>query len=80
MKKNKAVIKKKSVCKGCKYNVKHCTLTVFRNTCDYLAQTGHSRIVVERENGGVKANSCICYEAGRHQDHGKQPINIKKVR
>lgn len=77
-KKKKAVIKKKSVCKGCKYNVKHCTLTVFRNTCDYLAQTGHSRIVVERENGGVKADSCICYEAGRYQDHGKQPMHIKK--
>ena len=78
MKKKKAVIKKQSVCKGCKYYIKNCTLAVFRNTCDYLSQTGHSRIVVEMENGGVKADSCICYEAGRYRDRCKQPMHIKK--
>jgi hypothetical protein len=73
-------MKNKSVCKGCKYYIVDCYPPIFKNSCDYLHQTGKSRIVVEMENGGVKANSCVCYEAGRYKRHGKQSLNIKKVR
>ena len=78
--KKKAIIKKKSVCKGCKYKINKCQYSVFNDTCDYLSQTGHSRIVVEMEHGGVKEDSCVCYEAGKHKKIGKQSIRIKKVR
>ena len=76
----KAVIKKKSVCKGCKYHIEKCQYHIFNGTCDYLTQTGHSRIVVEMEQGGVKADSCPCYEAGTYKEVGRQPIRIRKVR
>lgn len=77
---NEAAIKKQSVCKGCKYHITNGNVATFRNTCDYLEQTSKSRIVVEMENGGVKTDSCICYEAGRHKKIGSQPININKAR
>jgi hypothetical protein len=78
--KKRCIIKDKSVCKGCKYNIVKCQFHIFNNTCDYLSQTGRSRIVVEMENGGIKADSCICYEKGPYREHGKQPICIRRVR
>lgn len=78
--KKRCIIKDASVCKGCKYYITKCQYHIFTGTCDYLTQTGHSRIVVEMENGGIKADSCICYEKGPYREHGRQPICIRKVR
>lgn len=58
--KSGAVLKSVEVCKGCKYLLKG--QTELKNTCNYLEITGHSRVLVEMEHGGVKADSCCCYE------------------
>lgn len=55
----KEVLKKRGVCTGCKYN---CKGKDRWGNCDYIGIEGHSRILVERANGGVKADSCICYK------------------
>lgn len=55
-------MKNADVCKGCKYLLRESG--ILKGTCNYMEITGHSRIVVERANGGVKADSCCCYEAG----------------
>lgn len=64
-------MKNKSVCKGCKYHVNKSSTPFFNNTCDYMGQTGKSRLVVEMQNGGAKQDSCICYEAGRRKRRAK---------
>lgn len=63
--KPQAVLKSLDVCKGCKYLFKG--QTELRNTCNYAEATGHSRIMIELEHGGVKADSCCCYEAKRKE-------------
>lgn len=55
-------VKKAGVCKGCTYSIERDTSTTVRNTCGYMAKTGHSRLKVELENGGYKQDSCVCYE------------------
>lgn len=50
--------KKAGVCRGCVYYKNH----VNSKMCDYLSMEGHSRLIVERENGGYKTDSCICYK------------------
>lgn len=60
-------MKNKSVCKGCKYYLENSSKPYFRDTCDYMEQTGKSRLVAEMKNGGVKQDSCICFEAGRRK-------------
>ena len=54
-------MKKATVCKGCKYLITHCSYGMFKGTCSYMDKTGHSRLVVEIENGGYQEDSCICY-------------------
>lgn len=58
--KPKAVLKSIEVCKGCKYLFKG--QTELKNTCNYLEITGKSRTLIELEHGGVKSDSCCCYE------------------
>lgn len=65
-----AALKNKDVCKGCRYLLSG-QGTDLKNTCNYAEVTGHSRIMVERANGGVKADSCICYEAGSRERKSK---------
>lgn len=60
-------MKAKGVCKGCKYHVNKSSMPIFNNTCNYMDQTGKSRIAMELQNGGIKTDSCICYEKGRRQ-------------
>ena len=56
-------MKNPNVCKDCKYRSSDYQYNNrYRNNCDYLSITGHSRIVIEMENGGVQEDSCICYE------------------
>lgn len=64
-------MKNKSVCKGCKYYLKKSSTPFFNNTCNYIGKTGRSRLVVEMQNGGVKQDSCICFEARRKQSARK---------
>lgn len=59
-------MKDEGVCDGCKYCVEKCNYSIFNGSCDYLLLTGHSRMLVERRNGGVKRDSCICYERGKY--------------
>ncbi len=62
---SKAIIKKSSVCTGCIYRSKFDSYSCF---CNYLGIVGKSRVIVERENGGVKADSCICYKARKERN------------
>lgn len=55
-----AILKKKEVCKGCKPLCGG--QTDLKNTCNYSDNEKRSRIVIERANGGVKSDSCCCYE------------------
>lgn len=57
-------MKNPGVCKGCKYFLARTWAPDLRNICNYIEVEGRSRLVVERENGGYKTDSCICYEAG----------------
>lgn len=65
-------MKNPKVCKGCKYRMR-AQSGEFKNVCNYIEITGRSRLVVERENGGYKTDSCICYEAGTRKRGGKRP-------
>ena len=61
-----STVKKKSVCKGCKYLIPdNYTYTELRNCCDYAEMTGKSRVKIEMENGGYSKDSCPCYEKGK---------------
>jgi hypothetical protein len=68
-------MKNKGVCKGCKYYQKKSSMPIFNNTCDYMGQTGRSRLKIELDNGGVKKDSCICYEAGKRTRRAKNAKN-----
>ena len=70
-------MKDRAVCVGCKYHVVRGEYSAFDDTCDYITMTGRSRLVVEMENGGVKKDSCICYEKGVRKGGGKIPWSIK---
>lgn len=78
--KKRCIIKDKSVCKGCKYHITKSHCPMYNDTCDYLTQTGQSRIVIEMANGGVKSDSCVCYEKGPYVENGKRPLQIRRVR
>lgn len=65
-------MKKPSVCKGCKYRMGRQNSDL-KDVCNYIEITGRSRLVIERENGGYKTDSCICYEAGEKKRRGKPP-------
>lgn len=67
--KHPTVLKNKEVCKGCKYLLS--SNAEPKSVCNYLEATGHSRIMVERANGGVKADSCCCYDAGSRERKSK---------
>lgn len=54
------ILKKKEVCKGCRYLFKG--QSELRNTCNYIEMTGNSRMLIEIANGGIKSDSCCCYE------------------
>ena len=72
-------MKKNGVCKGCKHRVtKSWCAAAFNNTCNYLENTGKSRLVIERENGGYKTDSCICYEAGPRMRRRKKRKEVKR--
>ena len=71
-------MKDSGVCIGCKYHVERGEYSDFDDTCDYITMTGHSRIVVEMENGGIKNDSCICYEKGERKNRGQIPWSIKR--
>lgn len=55
-------MKKKGVCNGCRYQVTYKNNNSFAFNCDYCEMTGRSRLVKEREEGGYKKDSCVCYE------------------
>ena len=58
-------MKEKGVCNGCKYHL--AKFENLKDLCNYCEMTGRSRLVIERENGGYKKESCICYEAARRR-------------
>lgn len=60
-------MKDKGVCKGCKY-YKEDSTTFGCSICDFLEMTGKSRIVIEIQNGGIKHDSCICYEEKKRKN------------
>lgn len=64
------------VCKGCRHRATQSWIAALKNTCNYLENTGKSRLVIERENGGYKTDSCICYEAGPRRRRGKKPKEV----
>lgn len=64
-------MKNPGVCKGCKHYVSRQWTTDLKRYCNYLEHTGQSRLVIERENGGYKTDSCICYEAGKRKRRGR---------
>ena len=55
-------MKNENVCTGCKYLIKNECSPNFKNLCNYSGATGHSRLSVERQNGGYKEDSCPCYD------------------
>lgn len=55
-------LKKAGVCKDCKYYIKYSPTTSLYGICDYLEQTGGSRLVKEYENGGYQEDSCVCFK------------------
>lgn len=55
-------MKNKAVCIGCKYRMVGTTYCELKGACSYMEKTGHSRLKIERDNGGYKKDSCICYE------------------
>ena len=70
-------MKKRSVCKGCKYLIPDdYTYTDLRNACDYAERTGNSRLIIENENGGYSKDSCPCYEKGRRRRGKKMGIKV----
>jgi hypothetical protein len=58
-------MKNKKVCEGCIYLTGRHFHYQLRGTCSYLHETGHSRLMVERANGGYKTDSCICYRRAK---------------
>ena len=62
---DEVTLKNKGVCTGCVYRSK---LETHKYICNYLEIVGKSRVMVERENGGVKADSCICYKARKERN------------
>lgn len=58
-------MKEKSVCKGCEYLIGKGNGALLEGTCNYCYETGKSRVLIERENGGVRTDSCICYKRGK---------------
>ena len=64
-------MKDKGVCNGCKYRINTSNGAYLKGCCDYMEQTGKSRIVIELQNGGIKTDSCICYEKGRRKSRAK---------
>ena len=51
-------IKKQFVCKGCKYYTKF----YGDNICDYASQNNRCRSLIEKANGGIKTDTCVCYK------------------
>lgn len=69
-------MKDPNVCKGCKHLTIRKSASDLKRCCDYMEHTGRSRLVIERENGGYKTDSCICYEAGSAKRRGRKSIKI----
>lgn len=63
-------MKNKNVCKGCKYLLDRQDLGLLKGACDYCASTGQSRVALEMQNGGIKKDSCICYDSGEKRRKG----------
>ena len=65
-------MKNKDVCIGCKYRMAGTTYPELKGYCSYMDKTGHSRLKTERQNGGYKKDSCICYvgKSERQQSGG----------
>lgn len=53
-------MKDKGVCDGCVYYKKYRDAPMLGKFCDFLAMEGQSRMIVEKNNGGIKHDSCIC--------------------
>lgn len=53
-------MKDKGVCEGCIYYKRMRDIPTLGCFCDFAEMTGKCRIVIERENGGIKHDSCIC--------------------
>lgn len=70
-------MKKKNVCKGCKYHIEKCQLNIFIGSCDYATMTGKSRLLIERANGGYQKDRCICREEGE-RERERIPWKINK--
>lgn len=58
-------MKNKAVCIGCKYHMAGTTYPLLKGACGYMDKTARSRLKAERDNGGYKNDSCICYEEKR---------------
>ena len=65
-------MKNEGVCAGCKYVAYPATShSCFKSVCNYSADKGQSRLVVERQNGGYKTDSCVCYEPKKKRRKNK---------
>lgn len=58
-------MKNKGVCEGCIYYKSLRDAPMLGKICDFASMTGKSRIVIERENGGIKHDSCICKDTSK---------------
>lgn len=68
-------MKKKNVCKDCAYHRELLPHMGIKGTCSYMDKTGHSRLVVEMNNGGYQTDSCICYKKRERKRRGKSGSN-----
>ena len=62
-------IKNISVCKGCKYFLENSSYPYLYKTCNFIEMTRKSRILIEKQNGGVKRDSCVCYEKKQRKNN-----------
>lgn len=69
-------MKQPNVCKGCKHLINRKNATDLKRFCDYMENTGKSRLVIEMQNGGYKTDSCICYEEGIAKRRKRKSIEI----
>ena len=70
-------MKNKDVCIGCKYHAGPKNSTLLDGTCEYLDKTGKSRLAMEKQNGGYRKDSCICYERGKRKHRKVKPVVAK---
>lgn len=76
-------MKNKGVCDGCKYNVTDNSnnTKLLHGSCAYSQATGCSRVAYEKEHGGIKQDSCVCYEKGEFVNLVRPPkLGAYKIR